>query len=114
MTLLHDEDVIIQHLLEATASVIQLDMLTLGLVDEEAGELVYRRHLLDGAVEIIDLHLPLDGEWSIGVAVVRRGQALNTPLTAQDPRRVPDSGEQVRSELCVPMRGRTWNYPAGR
>ncbi|HDD24284.1 MAG TPA: PAS domain S-box protein, partial [Chloroflexi bacterium] len=104
LTLLHDEDVIIQHLLEATASVIQLNMLALGLVDEEAGELVYRRHLLDGAVEIIDLHLPLDGERSIGVAVVREGRAINVPAVGQDDRYIPVGDRTMRSELCVPMR----------
>jgi two-component system NtrC family sensor kinase len=75
-----------------------------GLVDEEAGELVYHHRRVNGVVEAVGLCLPLDGERGISVAVVRDGRPLNVPDVLQDPRYVAAPKGQNRSELCVPMK----------
>ena len=105
LTLLHDEEDIIQRVLEASVGVLQFKSFGCGLVDQAAGELVFQHRIVNGAQEPCEVRLPLDGERGVGMAVVRSGQALNVPNTAQDPRYVPILGDlSSRSELCVPMK----------
>ncbi len=102
LTLLRDEAVIARRVLETAVDVLQFEVAACGLVDEDAGELTYC-YLVGAEPEAVDLHLPLDGEQGIGVAVVRGGRAINVPDVTQDARYVPGSWE-AGSALCVPMR----------
>jgi len=77
LTLLHDEETILRRVLETAAGVFQFDSLCYGLVDEEAGELVRHCRLVNGVLERVELHMPLDGEQGIGVAVVQRHVQLD-------------------------------------
>ncbi len=110
LTPLRDEAAIVQRVLERAVEVLQFEIAGCGLVDEAAGELVYR-YLVGAAPgmaqETIPLRLPLDGckVRGIGVAVVQSGQAINVPDTTQDARYVPFPEDSPgRSELCVPMK----------
>ena len=104
LTLLRDDDFIVQRALETAADALPFEFAGYGRVDEATGELVYQHRLVNGKLEAVELRLPLAGDRGIGVAVVRGGLALNVPDTAQDPRYVPSPEEQIRSELCVPMK----------
>jgi PAS domain S-box-containing protein len=103
LTLLRDERIIVQRTLQAAADALPTEFVAFGQIDEEAGELVYEHRLIDGRLEEIGLRLPLDGDRGIGVAVIRSNKALIVPDTRQDPRFVAPPGEDIRSELCVPM-----------
>jgi signal transduction histidine kinase len=105
LTLLHDEVAIFQRALETAADVLQYKAIGYGLVDETAGELVYRQRLVNGVLEPLASRLPLKGDRGIGAAVARSGQAINVPDISQDPRYVSLQAEPAsRSELCVPMK----------
>ena len=105
LTLLRDEDGIVQRVLETAGDVLQFRSIGCALVDEAAGELVYQHRLVSGTLESVELRLPLDGERGIGVAVVRSGRPLNLPDTTQDPRYVfIPGGRPSRSEICVPIK----------
>ena len=105
LTLLRDEDAIVQRVLETAADVLQFKSIDYALVDEAAGELAYRHRIVNGALETAELRLPLDGERGISVAVARSGQVLKVPDVTQDARYVSRPGDQPgRSELCVPMK----------
>jgi two-component system NtrC family sensor kinase len=104
LTLLRDEDVIIQRVLETAAETFPDESIAYGQVEKAVGELVYRYFLFDGVLEEVGLRLPLDGERGIGATVVRHQAALNVLDTMQDPGYLSTMGEQARSELCVPMK----------
>ncbi len=105
LTLLRDEDAIVQRVLETAADVLQFKSIDYALVDEAAGELAYQHRIINGALETAESRLPLDGERGISVAVARSGQVLNVPDVTQDARYVSGPGDQPgRSELCVPMK----------
>ncbi len=104
LTLLRDEELLIQRALETAAQVLRCEYAACGLVDEAAGEIVYRRRLKEGELEQVDLRLPLGGEQGLCVAVVRSGDALNVPDVSQEPSYVPFPGDETRSELCVPLK----------
>jgi GAF domain-containing protein len=105
LALLRDENAIPRRVLEIADVVLRFDFVGYGLVDETAGELVYRHYMVDGALKAFDLHLPLDGKRGIGATVARDGQPLNVRDTLQDARYVSIPGDQkIRSELCVPMK----------
>lgn len=110
LSLLRDEAAIVQRVLEIAADLLRFEVAGCGLVDEAAGELVYR-YLVGSAAgvtgEKMRLRLALDRREAlgIGVAVVRSREAINVHDTAQDLRYLPlleDSS--ARSELCVPMK----------
>jgi len=102
LTLIRDEATIVRRVLEIASSALQFEVAACGLVDEEAGELQYQ-YLAGAGLEARRLHLPLDGDRGIGVAVVQSGRAINLPDTTQDPRYVPGDWP-ARSELCVPIK----------
>ncbi|MBN1811129.1 MAG: GAF domain-containing protein [Anaerolineae bacterium] len=104
LALLREEDVILRRVLETANVVLRFDLVGYGLVNEAAGELVYCCYMAGGALKVVDLHLPLDGERGIGTAVVRDGHLFNMPDASQDARYVSITGDQIRSELCVPMK----------
>ena len=104
LTLVRDASVIVGRALETAAGTLHLASAAYGRVDEATGELVYQDRLINGKRESIELRLPLNGDLGIGVAVVRRGLALNVPDTAKELRHVSVEDEQIRSELCVPMK----------
>ncbi len=104
LTLLRDEQAIMQQVLNLAAAVLRFEFSAYGLVDETAQELVYQSYLLDGQVTHNQVRLPLDGEQGIGVAVVRSGQSLYIPDVSQDPRYVIWLAEAFGSELCVPLK----------
>ncbi len=105
LTLLHDETRITQPVLETATNLLQFEVAGYGLVDKTSGELAYRYQLVNGALEPIDLRLPLDGEEGIGVIVARTGQAINVPDITKEPRYVHIQENWLcRSELCVPMK----------
>jgi signal transduction histidine kinase len=105
LVLLHDEAAILQRVLQVIGDTLPFDLVACHLVNEAAGILVNRYQLADGMIEAGTLHLPLDSEQSVNVAVVRSGEAINLGDTSQDSRYVPYPGKQAfRSELCVPMK----------
>jgi PAS domain S-box-containing protein len=109
LTLLFDEATIVRQALETAVEVLRFEKAGFGVVDEAAGELVYRYHHFGGWIEDDTLRLDLDGERGIGVAVVRSGRALNVPDVQKDPRYVPSPEPSFsHSVLCVPVeiRGR--------
>jgi PAS domain S-box-containing protein len=104
LTLLHDEQTVVRRVLETAINSLNFEMAGCGLVDEAAGELAYRYYLVGGEQKTPGYCFSLAGEQSIGVAVVRSGQAIRLPDTTQDPRYVPIPDiPPGRSELCVPM-----------
>lgn len=105
LTLLHDEEIVIQRVLETTTHLLQFEIVTCGLVDEAAQTLVYRYAIIDHQPINLELVLPLAGNRGLGVAVVQSGQALNIPEVQQDSRYIPPPiNSPVHSELCVPLR----------
>jgi PAS domain S-box-containing protein len=105
LVLVHDEAAILQRVLQVIGNTLPFDLVACHLVNEAAGQLVNRYQLADGMIEAGTLHLPLDSEQSINVAVVRRGEAINLGDTSQDSRYLPYPGNRAfRSELCVPMK----------
>lgn len=104
LTLLHDELTVIRRVLETATNILEFEIAGCGLVDEAAGELVYQYYQVGGSLKTSGTRFSLAGEQSIGVAVVRSGQALNLPDTGRDTRYVPIADIfRGRSELCVPM-----------
>ncbi|GIK36783.1 MAG: hypothetical protein BroJett011_06160 [Chloroflexota bacterium] len=106
LTLLHSEDVIFRRVVETAANVLHLNIAGLGLVDTATNELVYHYYLgVSSQADDTRFSLSDDTPHGIGAAVVRSGQAINVPDTAQETRYVAISHMPAsRSELCVPMR----------
>ncbi len=106
LTLLHDEDTIIQRALQTAAQVLDFRIVGCGLVDEAPREIVLNYYLEEGVLRTGHWRLPLDQtQTGIAAAVVRGGHPLNVPDVTQDPRYIAFLDDAViRSELCVPMK----------
>lgn len=105
LTLLHDEAVILQKVLETAADLFSYESIGCGLVDVASNALIYHCRLVGGVLEAMDLRLSLDGNRGIGAAVVRDGRSINVSDVSRYPRYVSVPGKRPAcSELCVPMR----------
>lgn len=106
LTLLHDEDTIIQRALQTAAQVLNFRVVGCGLVDEATQELVLNYYLEAGVLHTGHWRLPLEGEAAgIAAAAARTGQTINVPDVIQSPHYIAFLEDVViRSELCVPMK----------
>ncbi len=102
LPLLHNEATIIQRVLEAATNLLSFEIANCGLVDETASTLQFKANppQLTGP-SLLPIGDELQG---ISAAVVRSGQAINVPDTAQDARYIPLPDWSSRSELCVPIK----------
>jgi PAS domain S-box-containing protein len=107
LTFLYDETAIIQRTLETATKVLQFKLVGCSLADEVTNCLISCYHLVNGKLVLTQVDLPLDDDnlSSMGVTVIRRGQALNVPDLTQNPCYVAFSKDvAIRSQLCVPMK----------
>lgn len=106
LTLLHDENTIVQRALETAAQVIDFAYANFGLVDESTNELIQRYYRSDADLVPVNRRISLDAKDGVAIAVARTGTALNIPDISKDARYVGynDVKHVLRSELCVPMK----------
>jgi PAS domain S-box-containing protein len=103
LTLLRDEAMIVERVLQTAVTLLQLKTVALALVDEATDKLTHYHTLENGELEIHEAHSLLNREKSIWAAVARSGRALNLPDTSQDPHLHFDD-IMTHSALCVPLK----------
>lgn len=103
LTLLRQKESIIQRVLEMASKVLRFEVAACGMVETHAQQLVYRHRLVNGQAQPLHLALPLGGEHGLGVAVVRRKQAIYVPDIRLD-RRIVLRDPPQGSALCVPLK----------
>ncbi len=103
LTLLHDEVVIVERVLQTAVTLLQVETADLVLIDETTNKLAYYHTLENGKWETYTASSQLDNEQSIYAVVAQSGQALNLPDTAQYPQ-FHFHHSSTRSALCVPLK----------
>lgn len=107
LALLRDEAAIAAQVLETAATTLQTDSASYGLIDEITGKLRYCHYLSNDTLQTVDLYLPLTDQIpiDIGIAVVRKGRAINIPDTQRQNDYVFTLSQGTScSELAVPMK----------
>ncbi|MEJ2748871.1 MAG: ATP-binding protein, partial [Anaerolineae bacterium] len=100
LTLLHDEEMIIERVLQTAVSLLQLEIVDLALVDKVTNKLAYYYTFENGN---LTTHEAPYSEPNICTAVAQSGQILNLPDVSQALRFLP-SHITTQSELCVPLK----------
>ena len=108
LTLLHDQEAIIHRVLDTIQWIVQFTSIEYGYVSYATKELIYRYRLVGDQLETQTRRLPLiAAEMNLGVIVVRNGQPQYIADVLMAPHRPePVDGEEIRAELCVPLKVR--------
>ncbi len=102
LVLSRDEHHIAQLVVDTAQHLLDFQMCSLWMVDEEQNALVRKAGTLRG--QSVDLPpFGLDAGHGIMAAVARSGESIYVPDVSRDPRYI-DIGLNMRSELCVPLR----------
>lgn len=101
LVLTRDREKVAQVAVDAAAMLLQCQLCTLWLVDENENTLVRQATRSIGSIADIP-PLSLDSERGIPAAVARSGDSIYLPDVQGDARYI-DTGLEVHSELCVPL-----------
>lgn len=104
LTLIHDENAIIERVLKTAAETLNWEIAFCGLVDEQASLLRYTYQLVDGVMTNMLWEIPLEDEQIICQVVVHNGRPISIPDTHREQRYVAFPGVDLRSQLCVPIK----------
>lgn len=103
LTLIRQESVIAEQVLSMASDLLQTQVGSIALCQQEKDELIYRYRQTNGEIKVADTRFSLLEDKSIGTAVVKNHQPLNIPDTTKDSRYLSKNGAQNQSVLCIPM-----------
>jgi PAS domain S-box-containing protein len=101
-------DDVLHHILDQISQAMDVEVVSLALVDTQQNEMVYRASSADEEKSIVGLRLPL----GVGINgwVVREGKGVIIPDAYKDPRFYPEidrmTGFRTKAIACAPIRSR--------
>lgn len=103
LTLIHEEDTIVEQVLKSAANTLKFDIAICGLIDESTNSLCYTRKLVNGVLDTFELGIPIGKNEVVDSTFVSMIQPTSPPPTYQKRRFIPMFGVEPKSDLCAPL-----------